>query len=98
MPKKSYPTPRFAETPAEREKREYEERRAKSAEKIAKHFPKGTEHVKQIEKRLGMKVRIVGMIEGDKIVGRVEPDTLATHTERNGGPLKRINPNPEKDD
>lgn len=96
--KRDTPAPRFAETPAEREERLYNEKRERSRAKVAGQFPATTAKVADIAKRLGIGVRIVGLIEDGKIIGKMEADTIAEMTKRNGGPLTRIDPNPDKDD
>lgn len=94
--KRDLPAPRFAETPAEREERLYNERRERSRQKVQRHFPAVAAKVAEVQKVLG-NIRIVGAIEDGKIIGTIEPDTLAEMTKRNGGPLQRIDPNPDKD-
>lgn len=101
MPEKQFPPPRFAETPAEREERLYQERRARSAAKVAEHFPVTMAKVRKAEEvfgKHGIKVRVVGAIEDGKIIGRMEKDTVADQERKNGGPLKRISPDPDKED
>lgn len=97
---KQFPAPRFVDHISEAEDREraFQARRERSRAKVAKHFPAGTEIARKAEARLGMKVRIVGMIEDGKIVGRIDKHTLADMEQKNGGPLKRIDPDPDKED
>lgn len=100
MAEKEYPEPRFpGDAEAEAKAAKIADRRERSRQKVQRNFPGVTAYVKDVvEKRLGMKVRIVGAIEDGKIIGKVAPDLVASEELKNGGPLKRINPDPDKED
>jgi hypothetical protein len=100
MPDRQYPKPRFDDEIDEAEAREraYAERRERSRAKVNAEFPQLTAYVRDVVERELGPVRIVGMIEDGKIIGRIAPDTLRAHEAANGGPLKRISADPDVKD